>query len=212
MVEWLFLLQTDVTNCERKVQDVTNSTVCASHTHHTTKQGTLFSAASTMSQQTSSSSSESLQVSRSISELMQEIDPRMGVHPKVEEFVLELADDFLDNVASFSAQLAKHRRSNVIEARDIQLCLKKNWDIHVHGISSDSTKRKEANAAATSGHKPKIVKGKGSLHSQRLELKRQLLIKAARAAVPSTQSGKHSSKRLKRTNKKPPSSSSTTGL
>lgn len=147
--------------------------------------------------------SETLELSSSnISELLSEIDPRMTVHPKVEEFVLDLADEFLENVASFSAQLAKHRRSTVIESKDIQLCLKKNWDIHVHGVSNDpsfnSLKRKDH---------PKLIKGKGSVHSQRLDSKRQILHKAARSAASSSKvSGARSSgsaKRVKRSKKLP---------
>lgn len=110
-----------------------------------------------------------------INELMKEIDPRITVHPQVEEFLMELADEFLDQVASFSAQLAKHRRSTVLEAKDVQFCLKKNWNIHIHGMDPNLSSKKE-----NQEEKPQIIKGKGSIHSQRLDIKKHVLAKTSR--------------------------------
>lgn len=39
--------------------------------------------------------------------------------------LLQVADDFIENVVAASCQLAKHRRSNTLEAKDVQLYLGK---------------------------------------------------------------------------------------
>ncbi|KAK9459054.1 transcription initiation factor TFIID subunit A-domain-containing protein [Lipomyces oligophaga] len=89
---------------------------------------------------------------RKLSELVKDIvgtsssingEPLLGderdvtIDGDVEELLLDLADEFVQSVASFSCRLAKHRKSNTLEAKDVQLHLERNWNLRVPGYNAD---------------------------------------------------------------------------
>ena len=64
-------------------------------------------------------------------------DGKTTIDGNVEEFLLDLADEFIHSVTSFACRLAKHRKVDSIEARDVQLHLDKNWNIKIPGYAMD---------------------------------------------------------------------------
>eukprot|EP00455_Lapot_gusevi_P042806 TRINITY_DN5133_c0_g1_i6.p1 TRINITY_DN5133_c0_g1~~TRINITY_DN5133_c0_g1_i6.p1 ORF type:complete len:146 (-),score=14.20 TRINITY_DN5133_c0_g1_i6:52-435(-) len=76
-----------------------------------------------------------------LQDLVDSIDPNEKLDPDVEQILLEMANEFIDNVATNAAALAKHRGSNSISVKDVQLHLDKYWDIRVPGFSSNEVKQ-----------------------------------------------------------------------
>lgn len=69
-----------------------------------------------------------------IADLVKSIDPNYGIEPDAEEQVLQLADDFLDKVTKQAMRLAQHRGSKILDVRDLQIVLAKNFGIVVPGL------------------------------------------------------------------------------
>ncbi|KAF2848211.1 hypothetical protein T440DRAFT_429054 [Plenodomus tracheiphilus IPT5] len=59
---------------------------------------------------------------------------------EVEEAVLQLADDFIDNVISSACKLSKLRESPQLDIRDIQVILERNYNIRIAGYASDEVR------------------------------------------------------------------------
>jgi len=94
---------------------------------------------------------------RKLSELVKTVgadegDGETTIDGDVEELLLDLADEFVTNVTGFACRLAKHRKSENLDVKDIQLHLEKNWNIRIPGYSSDEIRsvRKWAPSAAHS--------------------------------------------------------------
>ncbi|KAL4906937.1 hypothetical protein BDW74DRAFT_130706 [Aspergillus multicolor] len=60
-----------------------------------------------------------------------------GLTPDAEEFMLQMADDFVDDVITAACRLAKLRHSSSLEIRDLQLVLERNYNMRISGFSTD---------------------------------------------------------------------------
>lgn len=93
---------------------------------------------------------------RRLQELVKEVDPLEQLDDDVEEVLMQIADDFIDNVASAACQLAKHRKANTVEVKDVQLHLERNWNMLVPGFGAEEL-RPYKKAATTEAHKQRLA-------------------------------------------------------
>jgi len=93
---------------------------------------------------------------RRLADLVKEVDPLEQLDDDVEELLLQIADDFIDNVVTASCQIAKHRKSNTVEVKDVQLHLEHNWNMWMPGFGSDEV-RPYKKSAPTEAHKQRIA-------------------------------------------------------
>ncbi|GAA0173823.1 general transcription factor [Lithospermum erythrorhizon] len=77
---------------------------------------------------------------RTIQELVNQIDPSEKLEPEVEDILVDIAEDFVESITTFGCSLAKHRKSTVLEAKDILLHVERNWNMTLPGFGGDEIK------------------------------------------------------------------------
>ncbi|KAJ1311307.1 hypothetical protein OPQ81_009803 [Rhizoctonia solani] len=87
---------------------------------------------------------------RSLKDLVYGFESDVRVDPDAEQFLLQAADDFIESVTQFACRVAKHRGSDTLEVKDLQLHLEKNYDLHIPGFATDETRHATATAAQAS--------------------------------------------------------------
>lgn len=74
---------------------------------------------------------------RSIQDIVTQIDPSEKLDAEVEDILVDIAEEFVESITTFGCSLAKHRKSNTLEAKDILLHLEKNWNMSLPGFGGD---------------------------------------------------------------------------
>ncbi|XP_030225330.1 transcription initiation factor TFIID subunit 12 [Gadus morhua] len=93
---------------------------------------------------------------KKLQDLVREIDPNEQLDEDVEEMLLQIADDFIESVVTAACQLARHRKSNTLEVKDVQLHLERQWNMWIPGYGSEEI-RPFKKACTTEAHKQRMA-------------------------------------------------------
>ncbi|XP_028836498.1 transcription initiation factor TFIID subunit 12 [Denticeps clupeoides] len=93
---------------------------------------------------------------KKLQDLVREIDPNEQLDEDVEEMLLQIADDFIESVVTAACQLARHRKSTILEVKDVQLHLERQWNMWIPGFGSDEI-RPYKKACTTEAHKQRMA-------------------------------------------------------
>ncbi|XP_078736000.1 LOW QUALITY PROTEIN: transcription initiation factor TFIID subunit 12 [Lampetra fluviatilis] len=91
-----------------------------------------------------------------LQDLVREVDPNEQLDDDVEEMLLQIADDFIENVVSAACKLARHRKSSSLEVRDLQLHLERQWNMRIPGFGSEEI-RPYKKSCTTEAHKQRLA-------------------------------------------------------
>lgn len=91
-----------------------------------------------------------------LQDLVREVDPNEQLDEDVEEVLLQMADDFVDSAITAACLLAKHRKSNTVEVKDLQLHLERNWNMWIPGFGTDEL-RPYKRSTVTEAHKQRLT-------------------------------------------------------
>lgn len=94
---------------------------------------------------------------KKIQDLVREVDPNTQLDEDVEEMLLQIADDFIENIVTAGCQLAKHRKSSTLEAKDILMHLERNWSMWVPGYTTEEPQKAHKRPASTEAHKQRMA-------------------------------------------------------
>ncbi|KAK2518506.1 Taf12 [Columba guinea] len=72
------------------------------------------------------------------------------------QMLLQIADDFIESVVTAACQLARHRKSNTLEVKDVQLHLERQWNMWIPGFGSEEI-RPYKKACTTEAHKQRMA-------------------------------------------------------
>ncbi|XP_036253159.1 transcription initiation factor TFIID subunit 12 isoform X2 [Molothrus ater] len=76
--------------------------------------------------------------------------------PESNQMLLQIADDFIESVVTAACQLARHRKSNTLEVKDVQLHLERQWNMWIPGFGSEEI-RPYKKACTTEAHKQRMA-------------------------------------------------------
>ncbi|KAK4281636.1 hypothetical protein QN277_013104 [Acacia crassicarpa] len=99
---------------------------------------------------------------RTIHELVNQVDPSEKLDPEVADVLVDIAENFLESITKSGCSLAKHRKSTMLEAKDILLHLEKNWNISLPGFGGDEIKSYKRQLASDI-HKDRLMAIKKSM-------------------------------------------------
>lgn len=89
-----------------------------------------------------------------LQDLVNEVDPDEQLDEDVEDVLLDIADEFIENVVSSACAIAKHRNSTSLDVEDVKLYLERKYKIWIPGFGESKPMPKRFSSEA---HKQRMA-------------------------------------------------------
>ncbi|EFA02321.1 transcription initiation factor TFIID subunit 12 [Tribolium castaneum] len=91
-----------------------------------------------------------------LQDLVRDTDSTLNLEDEVEEIILNYVDEFVDRCLNGAALIAKNRRVNTIEVKDVQQFLNRNYNMWTPGFGTDEL-RPYKRSLTTEAHKQRLA-------------------------------------------------------
>ncbi|KAJ3208660.1 putative tRNA threonylcarbamoyladenosine biosynthesis protein kae1 [Entophlyctis luteolus] len=101
---------------------------------------------------------------RKMKDLMAEMERTSDLEQSVQDFLYDIADNFLDEVTHMACRVAKHRNSTTVDVKDFQFPLERNWNLRIPNttLHTQHTSAIPVAAATATGSAPSQQTAAGS--------------------------------------------------
>uniref|UniRef100_A0A5S6R268 Transcription initiation factor TFIID subunit 12 n=1 Tax=Trichuris muris TaxID=70415 RepID=A0A5S6R268_TRIMR len=100
--------------------------------------------------------------SERLDQLLRQIDEHASLDEEVKQALLNYADEYAESILTKACLVSRHRKSKVLETKDLQIVLERCYNTWIPGICSDELKPQKK-ASATEAHKQRVALLKKSL-------------------------------------------------
>lgn len=101
-----------------------------------------------------------------MSELLHKIDPSASLDPLAEEFLLDIADDFIDSIVSLAAEAAKNRKSDTLQASDVNYVIQRKFGAYTTDVGSMKELQLEPDFVPNQAHQKRMKAIKETLQNE----------------------------------------------
>jgi len=104
-----------------------------------------------------SSQAEELLDRKRLDELVRLVDPTETLEEDVKDALLQLTDDFIEQLLDQSCRMARHRNADRLEANDVNFVLQRLWNIWLPGTQQQSPLKPANKSPANEAHKQRLA-------------------------------------------------------
>jgi len=85
------------------------------------------------------------------------VDPNETLEEDVKDALLQLTDDFIEQLLDQACRMAKHRNSDRLEPADVHFVLQRQWNMWMAGAPNGLSKPSWSKSPATEAHKQRLA-------------------------------------------------------
>ncbi|KFD63217.1 hypothetical protein M514_24594, partial [Trichuris suis] len=94
--------------------------------------------------------------SERLDQLLRQIDEHTSLDEEVKQILLNYAEEYAESLLTKACLVSRHRKSKVLETKDLQIVLERCYNVSIPGLGSDELKPQKK-ASATEAHKQRVA-------------------------------------------------------